>query len=72
MKHRLRAILNNKGLNQNDLAEFLGVTYQTISIKMNGHKEFTQSEIFKIMVAFELTPEQVVSIFLNPEYKFTS
>lgn len=65
MKYRLREILDKHGINQNDLADLLGITYQSVSIKMNGKKDFTQTEIFKIMVFFKLTPEQVVNIFFN-------
>lgn len=65
MKHKLKAVLERYDKTQNDLADLLGLTYQTISIKLNGHKDFTQTEIFKIMVMFNLTPEEVVDIFFN-------
>ena len=65
MKEKIRKILEAYGQTQNDLAYLLGITYQSVSIKLNGHKDFTQSEIFKIMTIFRLTPEQVVDIFFN-------
>lgn len=65
MKQKIKAVLAKFGHTQNDLAEILGITYQSVSIKLNGHKDFTQSEIFKIMVCYELTPEEVVDIFFN-------
>lgn len=65
MKYRLKAVLERFGQTQNDLAELLGITYQSVSIKLNGHKDFTQTEIFKIMCFYELTPEEVVDIFFN-------
>lgn len=66
MKYKLKAILDQYGKNQNDLAELLGLTYQSVSVKLNGHKDFTQSEIFRIIHMFNLTPEQVMDIFFNP------
>lgn len=65
MKQKLRALLKQYGQTQNDLAELLGITYQSLSIKMNGHSDFTQSEIYRIMAVYRLTPEQLVDIFFN-------
>lgn len=70
MKHKLREVLERFGHTQNNLAELLGITYQSVSIKLNGKKDFTQSEIFKIIVCYELTPEQVMDIFFNKEDRF--
>lgn len=67
MKKKIKAILEQYGHTQNDLAELLNITYQSVSIKLNGHKDFTQSEIYRIMVLYNLTPEQVVDIFFNIE-----
>ena len=57
MKKKLRAVLERFGQNQSDLAELLGLTYQSVSIKINGKKDWTQSEMFKIIHCYELTPE---------------
>ena len=65
MKDKLKVVLERFGQTQNDLAELLGISYQSVSIKLNGHKDFTQTEIFKIMIMFNLTPEEVVDIFFN-------
>lgn len=65
MKKKIREVLESFGHNQNDLAELLGITYQSVSIKLNGHKDFTQSEIFRIIVCYHLTAEQVMDIFFN-------
>lgn len=67
MKDKLKVVLERFGQTQNDLAELLGISYQSVSIKLNGHKDFTQTEIFKIMVMFNLTPEEVVDIFFNKD-----
>ena len=66
MKHRLRAIMEKFGHTQNDLADLLGITYQSVSINLNGKKDFTQSEIYNIIQYYELTPDQVINIFFNP------
>ena len=63
MKEKLRKVLEGFGHTQNDLAELLGITYQSVSIKINGKKDFTQSEMREIADMYKLTAEQVYSIF---------
>lgn len=47
------------------LAECLGITRQTLSSKINGNREFKQSEIDMIADRYDLTPHEVVAIFLT-------
>lgn len=70
MKYKIKAVLERFGHTQNDLAEILGITYQSVSIKLNQHKDFTQTEIFKIIHYYELTAEEVMDIFFNKEDRF--
>jgi len=70
MKHKLRIILDRYKHTQNDLAALLGITYQSVSIKLNGKKDFTQTEIYKIISYYGLTPEQVVDIFFNDDDRY--
>lgn len=70
MRHKLRVILDKFGHTQNDLAELLGITYQSVSIKLNRKKDFTQSEIFKIIQCYSLTAEEVMDIFFCPEDRY--
>ena len=65
MKEKLRKVLKENGVSQNELADMLGLTYQTISIKMNGHKDFTQSEIRGIKVIFGLSAIEIDDIFFT-------
>ena len=72
MKRKIKAVLKRYGHTQNDLAELLGITYQSVSIKLNGHKDFTQTEIFKIMTMYDLSAEEVADIFFNIRDRFES
>lgn len=65
MREKLRKVLEDYGHTQNDLAELLGITYQSVSIKINGKKDFNQSEIQKIKDMYKLTAEQVNDIFFS-------
>lgn len=47
------------------LAKYLGVTRQTLSQKIDGTAEFKRNEIEKIIVRYELTPEETREIFFS-------
>lgn len=48
-----------------ELAKCLGVNRQNISVKINGKREFKQSEIAKIVKRYNLSFDEVVAIFLS-------
>lgn len=70
MKHKLRKVLERYHHTQNDLAELLGITYQSVSIKLNGKKDFTQSEIYRIIQCYGLTADEVIDIFFSTEDRY--
>lgn len=45
------------------LAEHLGINRQNASIKVNGKRDFKQSEIAKIVEKYDLTFDEVREIF---------
>lgn len=64
-KNELEAMMKKHGDTGGSLAEYLGVTRSTFSAKLNetNGREFTQGEITKIKTRYELTAEEVDSIF---------
>lgn len=64
-KRELRSLLAKEGKTQGDLAEYLGLSEQTLSRKINSKDgaEFSQNEISLMKRRFKLTPKQVDSIF---------
>jgi predicted transcriptional regulator len=63
-KELLRSIMVLHGDTNKDLAELLGISEQSVSAKINENgTEFKQSEIAKIVAKYNLSPEQVQSIF---------
>lgn len=73
-KQLLKSKMALYGDAQNDLAEALGISIQRLSAKMNAKQvtdkvkaaQFTLTEVRIIMERYQLTPEEVVAIFLCP------
>lgn len=63
-KKLLRSIMALHGETYSDLADLLGISYQSISDKINENgTEFKQGEIAEIRQHYNLTAEQVTNIF---------
>ena len=61
----LKSIIVANNDTQVKLAEYLGIQTSTLSFKITGKTDFTQSEIRMIIVRYNLTPQQVLEIFFN-------
>lgn len=68
-KNELEAVMKLHGDTGADLAQFLGIARSTFSAKINetNGAEFTQKEILQIKERYDLTPEQLTSIFFTRE-----
>lgn len=68
-KNLLRSIMALHGDNDTSLAEYLLISRSRFSAKINetGGAEFNKSEITRIKEKYNLTAEQVDSIFFVPE-----
>ena len=63
-KELLRSIMVLHGDTNKDLADYLGITEQSVSNKINENgTEFKQGEIRRIRSRYNLTSDQVVLIF---------
>lgn len=63
-KALLRSIMALHGDTNRDLAEYLGISEQSVSSKINENgTEFKQGEIKSIGLRYKLSPEQVHNIF---------
>lgn len=58
---------NPKLENVKGFAAFLGIRQPSLFNKMCNRAKFSQDEIYKTMVAFDLTPQQIVDFFFTPE-----
>lgn len=67
-KKLLRSIMIRNGDTNASLAEYLGITEQSVSNKINeSGTEFKQGEIFKIKTRYGLDSEMVDRIFFADE-----
>lgn len=65
-KKLLRSIMVLHGDNNATLSEYLGISKQSFSAKINENKsEFKKEEIAKICEKYDLTAEQIKEIFFN-------
>ena len=51
------------------LADCLGVNRQNVSVKLNGKRDFKQSEIAKIIRRYDLSDQEIRAIFWE-DYDF--
>lgn len=65
MKWKLKAAMEECNDNMTSLAEYLEITYQTLSKKINGHTDFTQTEIKKIKERYKLSALELDIIFFS-------
>lgn len=61
--NKLKALLVERNITQEELAKQMGLSSQSINAKINNKREFLASEITKIIELFKLNPDQVVQIF---------
>lgn len=63
--NELKRIMSFRGDKQQDLANWLEISLPTFNLKLNGKYDFKQTEIKKIAERYDLTNEEIKSIFLN-------
>ncbi|MGL5383711.1 MAG: helix-turn-helix transcriptional regulator [Culicoidibacterales bacterium] len=59
MSRELKALRARYNLNQSKVAEVIGTTVPTYSLKETGNREFTKSEIDKIVAMFKQYDESL-------------
>lgn len=65
LKANVKNLLKSRDQTQNDLAKLLGISYQSVSLKLNRKSTFTYDEIFVIVTAYKLTPEELYNTFFD-------
>lgn len=61
--NKLRAVMALHGDNGVKLAAAIGISQQSLSAKINGRRQFTRDEIWKIKERYGLSAEEIDGIF---------
>lgn len=69
--NRLKILIAQKEIKRSYLANKMGISYNTLTNKLNGKKEFSAIEISKIKELLELDEKLSANIFFNPDFEFT-
>ena len=66
MNHELlKDTIQNRGIKVSVLAEKIGITRQSLHMKLNGERSFDQGEIMSIKTNLRLSDEEFMEIFFN-------
>lgn len=68
-KNAFKSLMALHGDTRQSLAAALKISKQTVGGKINGHTDFKQSEIRKIIERYNLTPAEVDEIFFDGSEK---
>lgn len=66
---RLKILMEKQQIKRSYLAKKMGISYNTLTKKLNGQKEFSALEISKIKCLLELDDELSANIFFNPDFE---
>ena len=69
--NRLKTIMEKRQIKRSYLAKKMGISYNTLTKKLNGQKEFSAIEINKIKNALELDEKLSANIFFNPQFELS-
>ncbi len=63
----LREVIKDSGVKVTALADKIGISRQSLTMKTNGERSFDQGEIMAIKTNLHLTDEQFMQIFFNDD-----
>lgn len=64
MNHALlRDTIQDRGIKMSVLADKIGISRQSLHMKLNGERSFNQEEIMAIKINLRLSDEEFMSIF---------
>ena len=65
---RIKGLLNLKNIKRSYMAEKLDITYNTLTKKLNGEREFTISEIFNMSEVFNMDTKTFLDILFREKF----
>ena len=61
----LKEVIKDSGVKVTALADKIGISRQSLSLKLNGDRSFDQAEIMSLKTNLHLSDEQFMEIFFN-------
>ena len=65
---RIRIILFTKNIKRSYVAMRLGISYNTLTKKIQGKREFSYIEVCKLKDILELSDELAIKVFFDPNF----
>ena len=65
---KIKALMTVRNIKRSDLAKELDISYNTLTKKLNGKREFSINEILKIKEIFNMDVELCANIFFNDDF----
>lgn len=65
---RIKGLLNLKNIKRSYMAEKLDITYNTLTKKLNGEREFTISEIFNMSEVFNMDTKTFLDVLFREKF----
>ena len=63
----LKKVISDSGIKVSFLAEKMGISRQSLHMKINGERRFDQGEIMSLKTNLHLSDEQFMQIFFNSD-----
>ena len=63
----LKEVIRESGVKVSVLADKVGISRQSLSMKLNGERRFDQGEIMALKTSLHLSDEQFMQIFFNDD-----
>ena len=68
----LKEVIRDRGIKITSLADKIGISRQSLSLKLNGEREFTQGEILAIKHTLYLSDEEFIRVFFGSDVEQNS
>lgn len=66
--NRIKGLLSIKDISREELSKKMGISYNTLTKKLNGKREFGTNDLIKMKKIFNLDAIDCGNIFFNPEF----
>ncbi|MDO5556484.1 MAG: helix-turn-helix transcriptional regulator [Clostridia bacterium] len=70
--NRIKVLLEIRQIKRAYLAKKMNTSYNTLTKKLQGKREFDYMDMVKIVEVLELEPQLIFNLFFNPNFDFNT